>query len=119
MTGTHEKVRALFLTALMVFSVFAGTVAFAGTAVAANDGQDPELLTATEATLSGGGGGDIELSFSEDVSPADGTWDHDDFTVWVDGANKTDQFSLGTTSNGGSRVVLDSSLDVKPTSTMT
>ncbi|MFW5956252.1 MAG: surface glycoprotein, partial [Halorhabdus sp.] len=34
MTDTNEKLRALFLTALMVFSVFAGTVAFSGAAAA-------------------------------------------------------------------------------------
>lgn len=36
MTGTRDKLRSLFLAALMVFSVFGGTVAFAGTAAAAN-----------------------------------------------------------------------------------
>ncbi|QCJ47723.1 BGTF surface domain-containing protein [Haloprofundus sp. MHR1] len=36
MTQTTQKFRAVFLAALMVFSVFAGTVAFAGTAAAAN-----------------------------------------------------------------------------------
>ncbi|WP_435065119.1 BGTF surface domain-containing protein [Halobaculum sp. EA56] len=36
MTDTNDKIRALFLTALMVFSVFAGTVAFTGAAAAAN-----------------------------------------------------------------------------------
>ena len=36
MTKTNEKLRALFLTALMVFSVVGGTVAFAGTAAAGN-----------------------------------------------------------------------------------
>ena len=34
MTGTAEKVRALFLAALMVFSVFGATVAFTGAAAA-------------------------------------------------------------------------------------
>ena len=39
MTDTQEKIRALFLSALMVFSVFAGTVAFSGAAAAAaNEG---------------------------------------------------------------------------------
>ncbi|MFB6224409.1 MAG: surface glycoprotein, partial [Haloarcula sp.] len=32
MTGTAEKLRALFLTALMVVSVFGATVAFTGAA---------------------------------------------------------------------------------------
>ncbi|MBX0294635.1 BGTF surface domain-containing protein [Haloarcula nitratireducens] len=36
MTDTNEKIRSLFLTALMVFGVFAGTVAFTGGAAAAN-----------------------------------------------------------------------------------
>ncbi|MBV0924543.1 PGF-CTERM sorting domain-containing protein [Halomicroarcula limicola] len=36
MTDTNEKIRSLFLTALMVFGVFAGTVAFAGAGTAAN-----------------------------------------------------------------------------------
>jgi surface glycoprotein (TIGR04207 family)/PGF-CTERM protein len=50
MTGTRNKVRGLFLAALMVFSVFAGTIALAGSAAAvdtvgnigltANDGGD-------------------------------------------------------------------------------
>jgi surface glycoprotein (TIGR04207 family)/PGF-CTERM protein len=35
MTDTQGKIRALFLTALMVFSVFAGTIAFSGAAAAA------------------------------------------------------------------------------------
>ncbi|PSQ27093.1 hypothetical protein BRD06_05225, partial [Halobacteriales archaeon QS_9_67_15] len=34
MTGTNDKLRSLFLTMLMVVSVFGGTVAFAGTAAA-------------------------------------------------------------------------------------
>lgn len=37
MTGTNDKLRALVLAALMVSSVFAGTIAFAGTASAEND----------------------------------------------------------------------------------
>ena len=36
MTDTNDKVRSLFLAALMVFSIFAGTVALSGTAAAAN-----------------------------------------------------------------------------------
>ena len=48
MTGTKDKLRSLFLTALMVLSVFAGTVAFAGTAAAAN-----EDITFTDQTIQG------------------------------------------------------------------
>ncbi|WP_123534765.1 DUF7282 domain-containing protein [Halosimplex salinum] len=46
MTGTNDKLRSLFLTVLMVVSVFGGTVAFAGTAAAAN--TDPGVTSATE-----------------------------------------------------------------------
>ncbi len=42
--GTHDKIRALFLSALMVVSVFGGTVAFAGTA-AAVDGVNRSSVT--------------------------------------------------------------------------
>ena len=37
MTDTNTKVRSLILTALMVVSVFGGTIAFAGSAAAANE----------------------------------------------------------------------------------
>ncbi|MFC4358827.1 BGTF surface domain-containing protein [Halobium salinum] len=50
MTDTNEKLRSLFLAALMVFSVFAGTVAFAGTSAAANaDDWDTEVDVASGA----------------------------------------------------------------------
>jgi len=40
MTGNSNKVRAVFLAALMVFSVFAGTVAFSGSAAASAPSYD-------------------------------------------------------------------------------
>ncbi|PSQ27915.1 hypothetical protein BRD03_04995 [Halobacteriales archaeon QS_9_68_17] len=48
MTSNTEKFRGLFLAALMVFSVFAGSVAFAGSAAAANTADG-------DANLSDGG----------------------------------------------------------------
>lgn len=45
MTGTRDKLRGLFLAALMVLSVMGGTIAFAGTAAAAN--QAPVMQEAT------------------------------------------------------------------------
>ena len=42
MTSNTKKIRSLFLTALMVFSVFAGTVALSGSAAAQTAGNvDP------------------------------------------------------------------------------
>ncbi|RXK46165.1 HVO_2072 family ArtA-dependent S-layer glycoprotein [Halorientalis pallida] len=43
MTNTRDKIRSLFLTALMVFSVFAGSIVFAGSAAAANASVDTPL----------------------------------------------------------------------------
>lgn len=45
MTGTRDKLRGLFLAALMVLSAMGGTIAFAGTAAAAN--QAPVMQEAT------------------------------------------------------------------------
>ncbi|SDF48557.1 HVO_2072 family ArtA-dependent S-layer glycoprotein [Halorientalis regularis] len=47
MTSTKTKLRSLFLTALMVTSVFAGTVAFAGTATAAANSSSSFSLNPT------------------------------------------------------------------------
>ena len=51
MTSKSIKIRSLILTALMVFSVFAGTVALSGSAAAAeagnNPGEEPSLVDAT------------------------------------------------------------------------
>jgi len=71
MTDNSNKVRALILSALMVFSVFAGTVAFAGTAAAevttadANNvavGQDSTVQTVTASADSAGATIEIDAS---------------------------------------------------------
>ncbi|QKY22255.1 hypothetical protein B4589_017795 (plasmid) [Halolamina sp. CBA1230] len=73
MTNTNEKVRALFLTALMVFSVVGGTVAFAGGAAAAAN--------------------NASISNSQPVQPSDNTdvqYDANanvDYTVGIDADN--------------------------------
>lgn len=50
MTDNNNKIRALFLTALMVFSVFAGTIALTGTAAAVN-GNDIAVNEFTNTTV--------------------------------------------------------------------
>ena len=47
MTDSNNKIRALVLTALMVFSVFAGTVAFTGTAAAVQDVNNVSISPTT------------------------------------------------------------------------
>jgi PGF-CTERM protein/surface glycoprotein (TIGR04207 family) len=48
MTSTRDKIRSLFLTALMIGSVFGGTVAFAGTAAAAANSSSSFSLSPTD-----------------------------------------------------------------------
>ena len=62
---TTTKVRALFLTALMVFSVFAGTVAFTGAATAQSG---PDLRKATHYNDNNFGGPVLELAFTGNVN---------------------------------------------------
>ncbi|MFC4407628.1 DUF7827 domain-containing protein [Haloarchaeobius iranensis] len=45
MTGTQDKVRGLFLAALMITSVFAGVVAFSGSVAAANSGDYDKAIS--------------------------------------------------------------------------
>ncbi|MBX0297812.1 BGTF surface domain-containing protein [Haloarcula nitratireducens] len=53
MTDTNEKIRSLFLTALMVFGVFAGTVAFAGAGTAASNLSPGTFYSGQEVTVDG------------------------------------------------------------------
>ncbi|MFD1597542.1 BGTF surface domain-containing protein [Halobellus rarus] len=71
-----RKARALFLAALMVFSVFAGTVAFAGTTAASVDSLDNASATDVDAYSASA---EQEVTF--DVGVADG--EEDTFTIDV------------------------------------
>ncbi|MEZ3115631.1 surface glycoprotein [Halobaculum sp. MBLA0147] len=102
MTDTNEKVRALFLSALMVFSVFAGTVAFSGAAAAANTNATVEGAIEFGADGSSGDG-DIEIAFnqSNSISNSDiGT----DLNVTLNGNNVNDDYTVKTS---GARTVLE------------
>ena len=71
MTGNSDKVRSLFLTALMVFSVFAGTIAFSGGAAAAAANVQIDQATEYDTNPSGSGGQVIEVVTNETiVSPS-------------------------------------------------
>ncbi len=79
MTDTNEKIRSLFLTALMVFSVFAGTIAFSGGAAAAANvsvEQAAEYDSGTvELALNGSTGspvttGDIDIYIDGNENPS-------------------------------------------------
>ena len=66
MTDNSKKVRALVLSALMVFSVFAGTVAFAGTAAAAT------LSSPTANAQDNSGGATTTANFTIDSDASSG-----------------------------------------------
>ena len=80
MTGNSDKVRSLFLTALMVFSVFAGTVAFSGGAAAAN----VSVQQASEYD-----GGTVELALDGGTGDA---VQADDIEIFIDGNQNPDNF---------------------------
>jgi surface glycoprotein (TIGR04207 family)/PGF-CTERM protein len=73
MTSTNDKVRSLILAALMVMSVFAGTVAFTGTAAAATyTGNNASL---DPSTVSSGDTEQHDIAFEIDDISADGGTD--------------------------------------------
>ncbi len=93
MTDTSEKVRGLFLAALMVFSVFAGTVAFSGAAAAAANNY--QITSAVEYNS-----GNVEIVLNESVDSVDKV------TVDVkDGKSK--EVSTPTTYNSDRTIVVD------------
>lgn len=68
MTRTKDKFRSLFLAALMVFSVVGGSVAFAGTAAAANDPANLQFAANSGgSTLALESGGQTQSDITFDV----------------------------------------------------
>jgi len=136
MTDTNEKIRSLFLTALMVFSVFAGTIAFSGGAAAAsNVGIDQ----AVEYTANSGPSGDsttVEIMTNNTLTtpvtgsfvPDDSNAGEGDVTVFIDGDENPDNYvsgsnaaisSAGTDGSSDGRVVIRLSKDVEPSRNLT
>ncbi|WP_058995085.1 BGTF surface domain-containing protein [Haloarcula sp. CBA1127] len=111
MTGNSDKIRSLFLTALMVFSVFAGTVAFSGGAAAAANVSVDQAVEYNSGT--------VELAFDGGVgSVASG-----DVTVFVDGNSNPSNFVSGNPSlsdnDGDGRLQIDLDDDVQPNRNLT
>ena len=96
MTDTNEKIRSLFLTALMVFSVFAGTIAFSGGAAAA--GANVGIEQAAEYSANNGENV-IEVALNDTATTVDNV------TVFVDGDRNPDNFVANTESVKGEEFV--------------
>ena len=114
MTGTKDKVRGVFLAALMVFAVFAGTVAFTGSAAAEvpEVDQDPVEFTIGEGA---GATSHIEVVFEDDASGLE--YDLED----KNGDAVTATVNTGLSNLSAGRVVLDIGEDLngEPTLTVT
>ncbi|NLV12073.1 DUF7282 domain-containing protein [Haloarcula argentinensis] len=120
MTGNSNKVRSLFLTALMVFSVFAGTVAFSGGAAAAANVSITQAAEYNEGT--------VEVALSGPIS--DGI-DADDIDIYVDGNQNPANYVDDEGSDGGpssgqlvadgdsGRIEIDLNNDVQPNRNLT
>ncbi len=97
MTENSNKVRALILSALMVFSVFAGTVAFAGTAAAATNQSISPADDGVGAPTTYTASGEVELTSDNsmqhltlDLEGADfSNVGSGDLTLFIDGTEYT------------------------------
>ncbi|MFC6938803.1 BGTF surface domain-containing protein [Salinirubellus sp. GCM10025818] len=114
MTGTKDKVRGVFLAALMVFAVFAGTVAFTGSAAAEvpEVDQDPVEFTIGEGPSATS---HIEVVFEDDASGLE--YELED----KNGDSVTATVNTGLSDLSAGRVVLDIGEDLngEPTLTVT
>jgi len=92
MTGTNDKLRSLFLALLMVGSVFGATIAFSGTAAAANNAVS--VTSATEAN------GDITVEFNQSVeNSANGDLTEANFEVYISAAASNDYVRWNSSGN--------------------
>ncbi|WP_460538313.1 surface glycoprotein, partial [Haloplanus salinarum] len=104
MTGNSTKIRAVVLAALMVFSVFAGTVALSGTAAA-----DVSNIGNTNATdVTAGSSGQAQTVSFNATGGSGGT---DNFTLVYSGSGASD-----VTAAGISNIDVSGNVDGTPTS---
>ncbi|WP_411968163.1 ArtA-dependent S-layer glycoprotein [Haloferax sp. YSSS75] len=95
----NKQIRAVLLAALMVFSVFAGSIAFTGSAAAAVSN-----VSVTESTVEAGPSASVSVTLTDDGS---GT---DDYTVWLDdgdGVFESGEVNATFTSTSDSLVIGD------------
>ncbi|WP_420181825.1 DUF7282 domain-containing protein [Haloarcula sp. KBTZ06] len=112
MTDTNEKIRSLFLTALMVFSVFAGTIAFSGGAAAAAN------VTVEQAVEYDSGTVELALNGSTGSTVSD-----TDIDIYVDGNKNPSNYDVtsvdGTDDGTTGRLQFSLDQDVQPNRNLT
>ncbi|WP_079990827.1 BGTF surface domain-containing protein [Haloarcula sp. CBA1127] len=108
-TAPTDKLRSLFLTALVVASVVAGTVAVSGTAAAAGNISVEQAVEYSAAS----GGSTVELALNESVTNGlDGTGE---LALYLDGDEVSGTLVDGIDADGTSgRVEIDLTEDVAP-----
>ncbi|EMA18613.1 DUF7282 domain-containing protein [Haloarcula argentinensis] len=111
MTDTSEKIRSLFLTALMVFSVFAGTIAFSGGAAAAGANVSVEQAAEYDS-------GTVELALNGSTGDA---VDSGNITVFIDGNENPSNYGVDSVVADGTNERLEFTLDqdVQPNRNLT
>jgi PGF-CTERM protein/surface glycoprotein (TIGR04207 family) len=108
MTGNTNKARAVFLAMLMIFSVFAGTVAFSGSA-AADSKLDAEYAGGAvhyNNSTSSTANFVIEIPFNDGAELTEDSLDSSNFTLLDDGDDITSELdfsksSVNTTADAG------------------
>ncbi|MFU1780738.1 BGTF surface domain-containing protein [Haloarcula japonica] len=112
MTGNSDKVRSLFLTALMVFSVFAGTIAFSGGAAAAANVSVEQAAEYSSGT--------VELALNGSTSDAVPAGN---ITVFIDGNENPSNYAVtgvdGTDDGTTGRLEFNLDQDVQPNRNLT
>ncbi|GGK75741.1 DUF7282 domain-containing protein [Haloarcula sebkhae] len=120
MTDTNEKIRSLFLTALMVFSVFAGTIAFSGGAAAAANVDIDQAVEYSSGTSSSNPS-QVEVALS---SGLDSDIDSEDVQLYLDGQNpaqtsEDNDLKASVTGGADGRIVIGLNEDIKPSENLT
>jgi len=105
MTGNSNKTRAVILAALMVFSVFAGTVAFTGSAAA----DDAPTYGGNAVHYDNGSDPVIEVPFEEGAVDIN-TVNNDSITLLDDGEEKTEYVEKFEYRNGAVYIVLNETI---------
>ena len=113
MTDTNTKVRSLILTALMVVSVFGGSIAFAGSAAAANTGSG----SVSPASVDAGSTTEVTISYTAQNFQSDSSSDEVTFTLnnaEVDSVNSVTVTDAGSSNdlNGQTNDVGSNTIDV-------
>ncbi|WP_459862412.1 surface glycoprotein, partial [Haloplanus litoreus] len=106
MTDSKQKIRAVVLAALMVFSVFAGTVALSGTVAAQSAGSGNNTITPTSVAQDTTNDYDITVNATE-VDTTDGSV-NGDFVVDFKSLNLTTSSVITGTSIDAGNVTIDS-----------